>query len=890
MIDDMIWTEKYRPTKLDEIVGQDAIINRLKAYVNRGNIQHLIFSGPPGIGKSTAAIVLTKEIYGNDWKSNFKELNASVSKNTPILLKTNEKRIDRVDFQYLDKYYGEDANIDNLEVLSVDKDLKVKWSKITKLIKHKVNKILKISYEGGTLELTGNHSVIVFDNAGILISKAAGDLKEGDFLISFCTNLEDTKVIEEIDTTLVKLDENNSWLYGIYRSEGCLAINHIVLTLGSHEHEYIDRIRNISENKLHINTSETLCGSGFKKENKVSSNQVKLFDTNIVPFFRNMFYDKHSIEHTAHTKRVPFFIYGHKLENRLSYLKGEYEGDGSDLYNNNFRVSSVSKNSLIDIAWLGRTSGFHTSIFPEDNVVNLFPKSFKSELIPAELVINLLTKISNSNKVNYNWRYDLRHILYKRKDTEKGINNRITKESLLNIMNKIKPKNQGTLSDFFGIISKEDESITKFGTILKSDLHSVEIKKVEVIEYNDYVYDVVIPENQMFFAGDMPILLHNSDARGIEVVRHEIKEYASTQSLGTIPYKTLFLDEADALCLDENTEIVIGKKSHKKISKVKDIPQDGYIDIPSLDIYSRQIVNDMGRCIVSDDIEMFKITLENGKEVIASGEHPFFKLNENGEINEIKVKELDEESKILDFQDDLNIVQCEICKKVIFKKASTVNTRFCSMECKNKGHSVAMTGKGNSNYGNEAWNKGKTIVDDERIAKQGHPGDTNCSKRSEVNTKKSELLKRFYQTEEGKQLSLDLAKHLSEMKKGKSFKELFPNLTEEELEERRKQSSSTYREEGNFKDSSYRRHLKGLKEVECCVCHEIIKVGGRDGIYVHHKDGNHENNAPENLEWACPKCHNLDKHDTMERFLKKGWEILRGADVMEIEQKSLMDY
>lgn len=34
MIDDMIWTEKYCPTKLDEIVGQDTIINRLKAYVN----------------------------------------------------------------------------------------------------------------------------------------------------------------------------------------------------------------------------------------------------------------------------------------------------------------------------------------------------------------------------------------------------------------------------------------------------------------------------------------------------------------------------------------------------------------------------------------------------------------------------------------------------------------------------------------------------------------------------------------------------------------------------------------------------------------------------------------------------------------------------------------
>lgn len=85
MLEDMIWIEKYRPTKLDDIVGQEAVINRLKRYVDRKNIQHLLFSGPAGVGKSSAAIVLTKEIYGVDWKSNFKELNASDSRGIDVV-------------------------------------------------------------------------------------------------------------------------------------------------------------------------------------------------------------------------------------------------------------------------------------------------------------------------------------------------------------------------------------------------------------------------------------------------------------------------------------------------------------------------------------------------------------------------------------------------------------------------------------------------------------------------------------------------------------------------------------------------------------------------------------------------------------------------------------
>src|SRR2546428_117150 len=51
-----IWVEKYRPTTLDDIVGQDDVVSRLKAYVKAGNLPHLLFAGPAGTGKTTDAI------------------------------------------------------------------------------------------------------------------------------------------------------------------------------------------------------------------------------------------------------------------------------------------------------------------------------------------------------------------------------------------------------------------------------------------------------------------------------------------------------------------------------------------------------------------------------------------------------------------------------------------------------------------------------------------------------------------------------------------------------------------------------------------------------------------------------------------------------------------
>lgn len=72
-----IWTEKYRPKHLKDVIGQENIVKRLVAFTLSDSMPHLLFAGPPGTGKTTCSLALANDIFKDSVKENFLELNAS---------------------------------------------------------------------------------------------------------------------------------------------------------------------------------------------------------------------------------------------------------------------------------------------------------------------------------------------------------------------------------------------------------------------------------------------------------------------------------------------------------------------------------------------------------------------------------------------------------------------------------------------------------------------------------------------------------------------------------------------------------------------------------------------------------------------------------------------
>ena len=72
-----MWVEKHRPKSVGDIRGQAAVVNRLEVYAESGTFPHMLFAGPPGTGKTTAALALTRDVFTDSFQENTLEMNAS---------------------------------------------------------------------------------------------------------------------------------------------------------------------------------------------------------------------------------------------------------------------------------------------------------------------------------------------------------------------------------------------------------------------------------------------------------------------------------------------------------------------------------------------------------------------------------------------------------------------------------------------------------------------------------------------------------------------------------------------------------------------------------------------------------------------------------------------
>jgi replication factor C small subunit len=72
-----MWTEKYKPENLDEVVGYDRLVALIKKCVEQHDVPHFLFFGKPGTGKTLIAELTAKALLGDLMEGNFIKINAS---------------------------------------------------------------------------------------------------------------------------------------------------------------------------------------------------------------------------------------------------------------------------------------------------------------------------------------------------------------------------------------------------------------------------------------------------------------------------------------------------------------------------------------------------------------------------------------------------------------------------------------------------------------------------------------------------------------------------------------------------------------------------------------------------------------------------------------------
>jgi len=84
----MNWTEKYRPKRINDIIGQQRFVDDASSWLKQNDMPNILLYGPAGTGKTSAGLVLAKEFLKDNLGSNFLEINASQDRRLDTIRET----------------------------------------------------------------------------------------------------------------------------------------------------------------------------------------------------------------------------------------------------------------------------------------------------------------------------------------------------------------------------------------------------------------------------------------------------------------------------------------------------------------------------------------------------------------------------------------------------------------------------------------------------------------------------------------------------------------------------------------------------------------------------------------------------------------------------------
>jgi replication factor C small subunit len=185
---------------------------------------------------------------------------------------------------------------------------------------------------------------------------------------------------------------------------------------------------------------------------------------------------------------------------------------------------------------------------------------------------------------------------------------------------------------------------------------------------------------------DYTLSLNASNERGIDMVRERVKTFSRyADRREGVPFRLIILDEADEMCLHPDTSILVGKLEDLREISLAELYQthgNDEFDLPSFGTRGMRLENDTGRILPSGSAELYRITFEDGRSVLASAEHPFFVIR-GTMTTTIQTKDINPGAELAEFSD--RVLRCYNCSRPFFRPYQWGGylRHFCSRSCGN---------------------------------------------------------------------------------------------------------------------------------------------------------------------------------------------------------------